>query len=162
VGLIHPDVSKGTVSTLSLLCICVWHFMYCTASSSDVHGLGWCLFQTHSHLLHCLPTILHPLDLYLTTCFGMLPFAWRDYDWQLFSVVISVILTGKKIFPYIFTINFILCSPYIPRQLWLLLSYIFYIQYQECHREQTSTSEGENKSHNSLITMQSNRKPPYV
>ena len=57
-GLIHADVSKGTVSRLSLWCICVWHFIYCTASSSDVHGLGWCLFQTHSHLLHGLPTVI--------------------------------------------------------------------------------------------------------
>jgi hypothetical protein len=140
-GLIHPDVSKGTVSMLSLLRICVWHFIYCTASSFDVHGFGWCLFQTHSHLLHGLPTILHPIDLYLTTRFGMLPSAWCDYDWPFSYVVISVILTEKKNSS---RISSLLILSYVP-QIFLencgFCCLIFYIQYQECHQEQTPTSE---------------------
>jgi hypothetical protein len=100
-GLIHPDVSKGTVSTLSLWCICVWHFIYCTASSSEL----WVnVFSKLSHLLHGLPTILHPPDVYLTTCNRMLPSVWCDYDWPLSSSNLCYSY-WKKIFPFIFTIN---------------------------------------------------------
>ena len=140
-GLISPDVSKGTVSTLSLfmyLCV-IFHILHCLFGWSSRLGLmplpnprssvtwstpspkcPWLVFNyMHWNASFCMMWLWLTIFLCSNFCYSYL----------------------KKNSPCISSLLILSCVPHTFLENCGFCRLTFYIQYQECHREQIPTSE---------------------